>query len=76
MAKLPHDIINGKPLIYRNTTDGFILYSVGINGMDEGGRPSPRLARHSAPYPQFNQGDWVWATLARNNPWGKSPPVP
>ncbi|MGB8354380.1 MAG: hypothetical protein WCD79_10860, partial [Chthoniobacteraceae bacterium] len=39
MANLPHDIINGQPLHYRATgTDNYILYSVGWNGTDEGGK--------------------------------------
>ncbi|MCL5097810.1 MAG: hypothetical protein M1608_09865, partial [Candidatus Omnitrophica bacterium] len=38
IEKVPHDIINGKPLHYRRTQDGqFILYSVGWNETDDGG---------------------------------------
>ena len=38
IKKLPHDIINGNPLIYRRTSDGrFILYSTGPNEIDDGG---------------------------------------
>jgi hypothetical protein len=32
------DICSGKPLIYQTTTDGYLLYSVGVNGEDEDGR--------------------------------------
>jgi len=67
-ARLPHDIINGKPLAYRRTTDGFILYSIGINGEDDNGRQSPRPEGYIGQFPEFTQGDWVWATPARDNP--------
>jgi hypothetical protein len=54
IAALPHDIISGKPLRYRRAANKqFLLYSVGMNGADDGGaigeNPS---ARH--------QRDWVW----------------
>jgi hypothetical protein len=32
------DIFSGKPLIYRPSQDGYMLYSVGPNGRDDGGR--------------------------------------
>ena len=36
---IPHDIIGGQPLHYRRTEDGqFVLYSVGWNETDDGGR--------------------------------------
>jgi hypothetical protein len=42
MQKMPHDLITGAPLIYRRTPDGqFILYSVGWNEKDGGGRVIP-----------------------------------
>ena len=49
---LPHDIIGGQPLKFRQTTAGnFLLYSVGWNGVDDGGQTS------LCPY---TDGDWVW----------------
>jgi hypothetical protein len=38
LAQIPQDIFSGKPLIYRPSEKGYLLYSVGINGKDEGGR--------------------------------------
>ncbi len=41
MPSLPHDWMDGKPLRYRVNTDGtFTLYSVGDDGVDNGGEPS------------------------------------
>ena len=48
--ELPKDCINSKPLQYRLTDEGYILWSVGKNGTDEGGIRS-RLD---------DNGDWVW----------------
>jgi hypothetical protein len=38
LAAVPDDLFAGKPLVYRPTENGYLLYSVGINGKDEGGR--------------------------------------
>lgn len=38
MAQLPSDLFSGKPLIYRPSKEGFLLYSVGANCKDDGGR--------------------------------------
>ena len=62
IEKLPHDIIGGKPLIYRPTDDHpspssgaasgkFLLYSVGWNEMDDGGLDGGN---------DFTKGDCVW----------------
>jgi hypothetical protein len=49
--KLPHDIIGGQSLKYRRTPDGqFLLYSVGWNGIDDGGKFDS----------SYEQGDWAW----------------
>jgi serine/threonine protein kinase len=51
MHKLPHDVVNGEPLKYRRETpERFILYSVGWDLKDDGGKTSERS----------DQGDWVW----------------
>jgi hypothetical protein len=51
LAALPHDLIGGQPLHYRRTDDGkFLLYSVGWNEKDDGGKGSSDLTK----------GDWVW----------------
>jgi hypothetical protein len=38
LPKVPDDIFSGKALIYRPSENGYLLYSVGANGKDEGGR--------------------------------------
>jgi hypothetical protein len=57
IAKLPHDIINGQPLLYRRTSDGqFVLYSVGWNETDDGGE----VGLHKSGAVDIQKGDWVW----------------
>jgi hypothetical protein len=57
MEKIPHDIIGGAPLHYRRTSNGqFILYSVGWNATDDGGKVD---VRKSGSVDWLN-GDWVW----------------
>jgi hypothetical protein len=34
---IPDDIFSGKPLIYKPEANGYLLYSVGANGIDDGG---------------------------------------
>jgi hypothetical protein len=38
LSKVPDDLFSGEPLIYRPADDGYLLYSVGINGQDDDGR--------------------------------------
>ena len=38
LERLPDDPFSGKPLVYRLTDEGFRLYSVGPNGVDDGGK--------------------------------------
>ncbi|MBI1918444.1 MAG: hypothetical protein HYS12_27450 [Planctomycetes bacterium] len=38
LAKVPSDLFSGKALIYHPDKDGYLLYSVGVNGKDEQGR--------------------------------------
>lgn len=59
IEKLPHDLINGGPLIYHRTDDGkFLLYSVGWNETDDGGQVPAPLGRAGAI--DYTLGDWVW----------------
>jgi len=64
VARLPHDIITGEPLKYRRTDGGgFLLYSVGFNKTDDGGKPCVRYKNlHGQPENRFDldQNDWVW----------------
>lgn len=38
LAKVPGDTFSGKALIYKPEAEGYLFYSVGANGLDEGGR--------------------------------------
>src|SRR5262249_25944323 len=38
LKSVPGDVFSGKELVYRLEANGFLLYSVGVNGVDEGGR--------------------------------------
>jgi len=37
IATLPRELYNNKPFIYKRTPDGYLLYSSGDNGNDDGG---------------------------------------
>jgi len=54
ISQLPADVITGKPGVYRRASDGqFLLYSVGWDEKDDGGKPGKDLF-------DANEGDWVW----------------
>ncbi|SRR5579871_2434075 len=38
LKKIPNDLFSGKPLVYRPSENGYLLYSVGVNGLDEQGQ--------------------------------------
>jgi hypothetical protein len=57
IGKLPHDVVNGQPLQYRRTDDGqFVLYSVGLNEADDGGKVELAESGNA----DIRKGDWVW----------------
>jgi len=59
IAALPHDVIGGQPLKYHRTDEGrFALYSVGWNGVDDGG--AVVLKKDSKTFIDYEKGDWVW----------------
>ena len=58
VANLPHDIINGQPLHYKPLgDDNYLLYSVGWNETDDGGKIAMKPGNGPVDY---EQGDWVW----------------
>ncbi len=60
--KIPSDIIMGGPFHYRRAADGtFILYSVGWNETDDGGKQFLT----NAGQPDLSQGDLVWQAMRR-----------
>ncbi|MHC4403624.1 MAG: hypothetical protein ACYTG0_28540 [Planctomycetota bacterium] len=38
LAEVPHDLFAGAPFRYQKQGSGYLLYSVGLNGKDDGGR--------------------------------------
>jgi hypothetical protein len=65
LAQAPPDPFNGGTLQYRREApDRFAVYSVGLNGRDDGGVPAP--ARQAASRVEANQGDIVWRSLAKS----------
>jgi hypothetical protein len=50
---VPFDPFNSKPLRYRKTSQDFLLYSVGPDGIDDGGKPMP-------PPPAAPKGDLLF----------------
>lgn len=45
LAAVPEDPFDGRPLRYRRTDRGFVVYSVGEDGRDDGGKPRRPVAR-------------------------------
>jgi hypothetical protein len=41
LAEVPVDPFDGRPLRYRRTDQGFVVYSVGEDGKDDGGKQEP-----------------------------------
>ncbi len=72
MERIPPDVISGQPLKYRRTDDGrFVLYSVGWNQTDDGGKPGwpDKEAAPGGFWREFAlktaDGDWVWQYPAK-----------
>ena len=60
--EVPHDILNGEPYRYQLRQDGtFLLYSVGWNQTDEGGKVALKEG-YTVPTIDYDNGDWVWPT--------------
>ena len=58
-AQLPGDLINhGLPLHYRKGAQGYRLYSLGWDGLDQGGQVA--LETQKSPHHNLKQGDWTW----------------
>jgi hypothetical protein len=63
LRSVPIDYMDGKPLRYHPNADGtFLLYSVGENGVDDGGNPALEKGVASPNYSWQNPRalDWVW----------------
>ena len=80
LSTVPIDPFAGKPLRYQTNGDGtFLLYSVGENGVDDGGDPMLKTGVSSSSRYWLNQHarDWVWpqpATAAEIRYFHEHPP--
>jgi hypothetical protein len=64
LSAIPNDPVDGEPLRYRSNPDGtFVLYSVGDDGKDDGGDPTPSKS-HATSWWWQNGRDWVWPQAA------------
>jgi len=64
LKELPMDPYSDKPLVYKKTDDGFLLYSVGMNLKDDGGQiardDEGKIKRYA------DEGDWVfWPVMGK-----------
>jgi hypothetical protein len=64
LSEIPLDIFSGKALIYRPNDEGYLLYSVGPNGKDDGGRSSADFPpgddlRVRMPMPEWRRNEEV-----------------
>jgi len=58
LAAVPPDVVATQPLKYRLTkNNGFLLYSIGWNQIDDGGTPGKTTHREAF---DPRKGDWVW----------------
>jgi hypothetical protein len=70
ISAVPLDPVDGQPLRYRRNADGtFLLYSVGENGVDDGGDPSLEKGVTGSNFNWQNPHalDWVWPQPATAN---------
>lgn len=65
IARLPRDVVNGRPLKYRRVArDQYLLYSVGWNQQDDGGTIGLNGKGEGI---DLKTGDWVWKNPAAND---------
>ncbi len=62
LPSVPRDPVDGKPLRYQSIGKTFLLYSVGNDGVDNGGDPAPAPPSESADW--MNGRDYVWPSPA------------
>ncbi|HUT07398.1 MAG TPA: hypothetical protein VMY15_01015 [Candidatus Latescibacteria bacterium] len=56
LTEVPVDPFTGKPLVYRREGEGFIVYSLGSNLKDDGGRSTWEISR----LVMDKDDDWTW----------------
>ena len=60
LSAVPVDPFSGKPLIYTTLEGGIVVYSVGLNGIDDGGRGSGLSIEKDRDAPYYDTGFRVW----------------
>ncbi len=69
LDRVPSDPMTGGPLRYLRASDGtFKLYSIGLDGLDDGGTlilPEGGRSDETARGPVVTAGDWIWPTRPR-----------
>jgi tetratricopeptide (TPR) repeat protein len=58
IESIPNDVIDGQPLRYHLTADGYILYGIGWNKMNDGGVTGWTSDQQRGA--NAKKGDWVW----------------
>jgi hypothetical protein len=71
LAEVPRDPFDGEPLRYTRLADGVIVYSVGVDGVDNGGA----LDRDNPARPGADLGFRLWDVKYRRQPPPKVKPV-
>ncbi len=61
LPDLPVDPFSGKPFVYKKSDSGFILYSLGSNKKDDGGRETWDITQ----LVMDKDDDWAWRETAR-----------
>ncbi len=56
LTEVPIDPFTGKPLVYRREGEGFIVYSLGSNQKDDGGRSTSMITQ----LVMDKDDDWSW----------------
>jgi hypothetical protein len=64
LPESPLDPFDGRPLRYKRLPDGVVIYSVGADGIDDGGRLSPTLTQQ----PMTDIGVRLWDVARRRQP--------
>ncbi len=66
LSAVPIDPMNGKSLGYRMDSEfGFVLYSVGADGIDDGGQAGPVTPANGGEF--WDWKDWVWPMVTITN---------
>jgi hypothetical protein len=71
LRMLPGDPYNGQPLHYRRTKDGVVIYSVGPDGNDDGGK----VDRKNPTALGTDLGFQLWDVPHRRQPWRATKPA-